>query len=175
MAHEIGVKLARQLWGERYQVLVATHLDKGNHLHNHFVINTVSHIDGIKFHRTNKDYYDMQRASDALCREYELSVIDKPGRGKVKHYAEWQAEKQGKPTWRGTLKAEVDEAISQSMTESQFIANLQKRGYRVKVRGTDISVCPPGKNDVAQCYVRLGRNFGDDYYREGIMRQMPPA
>lgn len=34
LAHEIGVKLARQLWGERYQVLVATHLDKANHLHN---------------------------------------------------------------------------------------------------------------------------------------------
>ena len=35
-----GVKLAQRLWGERYQVLVATHLDKENHLHNHFVLNT---------------------------------------------------------------------------------------------------------------------------------------
>lgn len=39
LAHEIGVKLAQRLWGERYQVLVATHLDKENHLHNHFVLN----------------------------------------------------------------------------------------------------------------------------------------
>ena len=37
MAHEIGVRLAKVLWGEKYQVLVATHLDKENHLHNHFV------------------------------------------------------------------------------------------------------------------------------------------
>ena len=37
MAHEIGLKLAKALWGEKYQVLVATHLDKSNHLHNHFV------------------------------------------------------------------------------------------------------------------------------------------
>lgn len=37
MAHEIGVKLAKQLWGDKYQVIVATHLDKANHLHNHFV------------------------------------------------------------------------------------------------------------------------------------------
>ena len=37
LAHEIGVKLAKQLWGEKYQVIVATHLDKSNHLHNHFV------------------------------------------------------------------------------------------------------------------------------------------
>ena len=37
LAHEIGVKLATRLWGNRYQVIVATHLDKENHLHNHFV------------------------------------------------------------------------------------------------------------------------------------------
>ncbi len=79
MAHEIGVKLAKRLWGDKYQVLVATHLDKANHLHNHFVINTVSHIDGRKFHRTNRDYYNMQRESDALCREYGLSVIEDKG------------------------------------------------------------------------------------------------
>ena len=55
MAHEIGVKLAQQLWGNRYQVLVATHLDKESHLHNHFIVNTVSFVDGIKYHRTNQD------------------------------------------------------------------------------------------------------------------------
>lgn len=38
-AHEIGMKLAARLWGDRYQVIVATHLDKENHLHNHFVLN----------------------------------------------------------------------------------------------------------------------------------------
>ena len=37
LAHEIGLKLAKQLWGDKYQVIVATHLDKANHLHNHFV------------------------------------------------------------------------------------------------------------------------------------------
>ena len=58
MAHEIGMKLAARLWGDRYQVIVATHLDKENHLHNHFVLNTVSFVDGIKYHRTKKDYHD---------------------------------------------------------------------------------------------------------------------
>lgn len=55
-AHEIGVKLATELWGDRYQVLAATHLDKDSHLHNHFVVNTVSFVDGVKFHRTRQDY-----------------------------------------------------------------------------------------------------------------------
>jgi len=76
LAHEIGVKLATRLWGDRYQVIIATHLDKENHLHNHFVVNTVSFADGIKYHRTKKDYHEMQTVSDELCREYGLSVIE---------------------------------------------------------------------------------------------------
>jgi hypothetical protein len=138
MAHEIGVKLTERLWGERCQVLVATHLDKSS-LHNHFIINTVSHIDGKKFHRTEKDYYDMQKTSDALCREYGLSVIEKPKRGKSKQYAEYNAEQKGHPTWRGMVKSDVDAAIRQSMTERQFFDNLRKMGYEIKVgnvRGT---------------------------------------
>lgn len=59
LAHQIGIELARQLWGDRYQVVVATHLDKDNHLHNHFVLNTVSFTDGIKYHRTKQDYRDI--------------------------------------------------------------------------------------------------------------------
>lgn len=35
MDNEIGVKLAEELWGSRFQVIVATHLDKAHHLHNH--------------------------------------------------------------------------------------------------------------------------------------------
>ena len=75
LAHEIGLALAKKLWGEKYQVLVATHLDRENHLHNHFVLNTVSFVDGIKYHRTEQDYFDMQRESDRLCREMPEKVI----------------------------------------------------------------------------------------------------
>ena len=167
MAHEIGMKLAQQLWGDKYQVLVATHLDKSSHLHNHFVINTVSHIDGKKFHRTEKDYYDMQKASDALCLEYGLSVIAEPKRGKSKHYAEWLADKEGKPTYRSMVKADVDAAIRQSMTERQFFDNLRKMGYNIK-HGQDITVRPEGKDRG----LKLCRNFGEDYTIEAIRRRI---
>ncbi|MDE6838520.1 MAG: relaxase/mobilization nuclease domain-containing protein [Acutalibacter sp.] len=133
IAHEIGLKLAQRLWGERYQVLVTTHLDKENHLHNHFVLNTVSFMDGIKYHRTAQDYRDMQAASDALCREYGLSVIADPQPGKSKHYGEWRAEQEQRPTWRGIVRADVDEALRQSMTERQFFDNLRKKGYEFKI------------------------------------------
>ena len=167
MAHEIGMKLAAHLWGGRYQVIVATHLDKENHLHNHFVLNTVSFVDGIKYHRTKKDYHDMQTVSDELCREYRLSVIENPQYGKSKQYGEWRAEQEQRPTWRGLIRADIDEAIRQSMTERQFFDNLRKKGYEVKI-GKDISVRPPGK----ERFVRLIRNFGEDYSIEQIRRRI---
>ena len=173
MAHEIGMKLAARLWGDRYQVIVATHLDKENHLHNHFVLNTVSFVDGIKYHRTKKGYHDIQKTSDALCREYGLSVIENPQYGKAKHYGEWRAEQEQRPTWRGLIRADIDEAIRQSMTERQFFEHLRKKGYEVKI-GKDISVRPPQK----ERFVRLMRNFGEDYSIENIRRrilsQSPP-
>ena len=45
IAHEIGVKLADEMWGDRFQVVISTHLNT-QHLHNHFVINSVSFKDG---------------------------------------------------------------------------------------------------------------------------------
>lgn len=167
MAHKIGVELAQRLWGDRYQVVVATHLDKANHLHNHFVLNTVSFVDGKKYFRSAKDYHDLQATSDALCREYGLSVIEHPQPGKGKHYGEWRAEQEQRPTWRGIVRSDVDEVIRQSMTEQQFFENLHRKGYEVKV-GKDISVRPPGK----ERFVRLARNFGEGYTLDGIRRRI---
>lgn len=167
MAHEIGVRLAKVLWGEKYQVLVATHLDKENHLHNHFVVNTVSFMDGIKYHRTEKDYYAMQKESDRLCREYGLSVIENPKRGKSKHYGEWRAEQEGRPTWRGLIKKDVDTALRRSMTERQFFHFLKEMGYEIK-SGKDISVRPQGK----ERFFRLARNLGEPYSIEGIRKRI---
>ena len=167
MAHEIGVKLAKRLWGEKYQVIVATHLDKANHLHSHFVVNTVSWVDGIRYHRTEQDYYNMQIESDKLCREYGLSVIEEPKRGKSKHYGEWKAEQEGKPTYRGMVKADIDQAILESMTERQLWENLHKKGYHIKF-GQDITLRPQGKDRG----LKLCRNFGEDYSIEKIRKRI---
>lgn len=136
IAHEIGIKLAQQLWGDRYQVLVATHLDRANHLHSHFVINTVSFVDGIKYHRTKEDYQEMRRVSDALCREYGLTVIrNSKGRGMT--YNEWAAEKGGKPTLRNVIRSDIDRAILASTTQRNFLEAMQAMGYTIKTRTAD--------------------------------------
>lgn len=167
IAHKIDVELAQRLWGNRYQVVVATHLDKANHLHNHFVLNTVSFVDGKKYFRSAKDYRELQATSDAICREYSLSVIENPQPGKGKHYGEWRAEQEQRPTWRGLVRSDIDDAIRQSMTERQFFDALHRKGYEIKV-GKDISVRPPGK----ERFVRLARNFGEGYTLEGIRKRI---
>ena len=104
IAHKIGVKLAQELWGDRFEVVVATHCNTG-HYHNHFVLNSVSFADGLKFDNTPADYARMREVSDRLCREYAISVIENPG-GRAKHYAEWQAGWTRKPGfWESTTSA----------------------------------------------------------------------
>ena len=100
-AHEIGCEFARRLFGNDYEVVIGTHLDKA-HPHNHIVVNSVSCIDGQKYHSSPESYYnDVRGTSDALCRENDLSVITPQGKGK--HYAEWKAEQSGKPTDRKSV------------------------------------------------------------------------
>ena len=127
----------------------------------------MSFVDGIKYHRTRKDYHEMQTVSDELCREYRLSVIENPQYGKAKQYGEWRAEQEQRPTWRGLIRSDIDEAIRQAMTERQFFDALQKKGYAMKV-GKDISVRPPGK----ERFMRLMRNFGEDYSLDNIRRRI---
>lgn len=166
MAHEIGVKLAEELWGSRFQVIVATHLDKAHHLHNHFVVNSVSFADGLRYHRSNQDYRDMRNTSDRLCREYGLSVIENPKK-KAKHYGQWRAEQEGRPTYLGMIKADVDEAIAKARTEKQFFHYLKEKGYSIKF-GKDITVRAEGRDRG----MKLARNLGEEYTIESIRRRI---
>ena len=165
MAHEIGLKLAQNLWGDKYQVLVATHLDHADQIHNHFVINTVSFVDGIKFYRSKDDYWNMRNESDELCKEYGLSIPKGEKRGK--HYAEWKAEQNGEPTHLSIAKADVDRAISESMTETQFYRKLKDMGYEITT-GKYITVKLKGWEHG----VRLGRRLGPRYSIEGINKRI---
>ena len=172
-AHQIGIKLATELWGDRYQVLVATHLDKDSHIHNHFVINTVSFVDGIKFHRTKKDYVQMKDASDRLCRENGLSIIKRP-EGKRKNYSEWAAEENGKPTYRGTIRADIDKAIAASVTERDFYELLEAWGYEFKFYGKSgqllerPSLRPKGTERFFR-FDRLGVDYSVEEIRERVL------
>ena len=128
-AHEVGVKLAERMWGDRFQVIVATHLNT-ECLHNHFVVNSVSFADGKHYHDNKANLRLLRQHSDELCREYALSVIEHPS-GKKKPYALYQAEKQGRPTRDNVARQAVDEAIAKSYTLKDFDRIMAEMGYRV--------------------------------------------
>ncbi len=127
-AHEVGVKLAEKMWGDRFQVIVATHLNT-KCLHNHFVVNSVSFLDGKHYHDNKANLRLLRQRSDELCREYELSVIEHPS-GRKKPYALYQAEKQGLPTRDNVARQAVDEAISKSFTLKDFDRYMAQMGYQ---------------------------------------------
>lgn len=166
-AHAIGVEFARQLFGDRYEVVIGTHLDKA-HLHNHIVVNSVSFADGLKYHSSPNSYYnDIRATSDELCRENELSVIAPKGHGK--HYAEWKAEQDGKPTIRGIIRADIDSIIKDAYTFNSFLMLLNKRGYEVR-HGENrkyTAVKPPG----SQRFIRLD-SLGEGYTDAAIRSRL---
>ena len=115
-AHAAGVEFASRLLGERYEVVVSTHIDR-EHLHCHIVFNSVSFVDGEKYRNDFKAYFgDIRETSNEVSRDYGLSVIEPdPGSGGGKHYAEWDAERQGKATVRGLIRQDIDTALSLSL------------------------------------------------------------
>ncbi len=171
-AHNIGLELARELWGQNYQVLVATHVDKESHIHNHFVINTVSWVDGIKFHRTKDDYMRMREVSDRLCLEHGLSVIRNP-QGKGKHYGEWKAEREGRATNSSLIRADIDRAIAASLTERDFYDLLEEWGYEFKFysKNGELLERPSLRPQGAERFRRFDR-LGDNYSVEAICERI---
>ena len=171
-AHEIGVKLAQELWGDRFEVLVATHCNTG-HYHNHLVVNSVSFMDGKKFYNSPADYARMREVSDRLCREYRLSVIEHP-RNMAKSYTERVAEREGRPTVRGTIRADIDAAILVSITPKKFLRVLSDKGYTFKLTGEDgrplkyPGLKPPGAKGYFRFH-KLGAGYSLDDIRGRIM------
>ena len=60
IAHEIGVKLAEEMWGDRFEVVISTHLNT-KHYHNHFVINSVSFLDGKRYYDKRETYSELRK------------------------------------------------------------------------------------------------------------------
>lgn len=164
IAHEIGMKLAEELWPD-HQVIIATHVDK-DHVHNHFVLNSVA-LNGKKFNACKASYREMRAASDQLCREYGLSVIEPKSTNTTKHYSEWAAEHAGEPTFRSIMREDIDHAVKYSMTFQQFITAMKKKGYVFEQRGSFLRIKASG----SQRFMRL-RSLGPGYSEQAIQRRI---
>ena len=166
-AHAIGVQLAKELWGDRFQMVVATHTNS-HCVHSHIVINSVSFRDGKKFHDCRDTYKQLREMSDRICLEHGLSIVDTPrGRG-VSQYV-YKMEKAGMPTRYNVARQAIDEAVSLSLNIDEFKSELRRRGYnyRFDPQRKYWTVTPPGWKKSIRIH-----QLGSDYTRESIERRI---
>ena len=131
LAHLIGQELADRLLKGQFEVVITTHLNT-RHYHNHIVWNSVSMVDGHKYHSNAKSYYtEIRKISDDLCRKYGLSIIESNQKKSIP-YVQWKAEQEGKPTWRTAIRLDIRESVQESYSWSQFLKEMEKRGYTWK-------------------------------------------
>ena len=128
LCHRLGVELAKRMWGDEYQVLVATHFNTGTY-HNHFVVNSVGLWDGRKFNCGKRAYYRFRQLSDDLCKEYRLSTIKNP-RGKTPRSI-YFAEKNGEPTKYNLMREALDAALKVSVDGNDLRKALRGQGYEL--------------------------------------------
>ena len=165
-AHAIGKETARQMWGAKYQVVVTTHLNTDN-IHSHFVINSVSFVDGKKFRNGIGDRLELRRISDAICAARNKSVIQSH-----KFYSnkkEYWIRNSGKLTHRDMLRRDVDEALSKCCTFKEFEYYLKCLGYKFErdFRYEHPSVIADGWKRA----VRIS-GLGEKYSREAMRQRL---
>ena len=166
-AHRIGVELAERLWGDRFQVIVATHLNS-HCLHNHFVINSVSFRDGGRYHDCRDTYRILRQTSDEICKAHGLSVVEQPHNVKDPTYLH-RADMAGMPTRHNLARQAIDEAISKSCTMREFEMYLRRLGYSTQFnpRRKYWTITPAGNSKP----IRLAR-LGEEYTNERIMERV---
>ncbi|ERI90686.1 relaxase/mobilization nuclease domain protein [Clostridiales bacterium oral taxon 876 str. F0540] len=126
--NEIGRKLLEHEAFKYFQVVYSTHIDK-EHLHNHFIINSVSFTTGRKWQLSKEELESLKEYSDQLCKDYGLIIVDRAN-GKRKDRGEYRA-KEKQQSWKYELYLAVKECKWCSRSKEEFIGNMEKLGYKV--------------------------------------------
>lgn len=166
-AIQIGRELIQRYLHRHYEVVYAVHTDH-DHVHLHMIWNSVSFVDGRKYHAPPGTYLDeIRRQSDAICRERGYSVIRQDEKARGQHYAAWKAEQAGQLTLRDQIRQDMDAAIRASVTWNGFIREMQGMGYLFKTQAKHPAAKAPGHPR----YVRL-KSLGPRYMPEAIKERI---
>lgn len=168
-ANQIGRKLAEELWGDKYQVVICTHINKQN-VHNHIILNSVSFIDGKKYHNSNAEIAFMKEASDRLCLNYGLSIINTPKGDKEKEFRQKNIDYFNRRDEKmQNIINDIDEVIKTVKKYSDFKLDLKAKGYEnIKDYGKYLTM----KTPYFQRNVRIDRVFGERYSVQGIKNRI---
>ena len=129
-AHEIAMEFATRAWPGA-EVLVTTHCD-ANHVHSHFIINSVNFQTGLKLRQDPNTLKFLRMVSDDICMAHGFSVLPKyEGGGKKMSAREWRAARKGQ-SWKFRLMYDVSDAMKKSQSKEDFVILMKRKGYEVK-------------------------------------------
>ena len=155
-ANKVGYELAMRFTKGKYAFVVATHTDR-QHIHNHVIFNSTA-LDGT---RKFRDFFfsalAVQRLSDLICLEHQLSVIEK------KPYRERQKRVLYPPkeSNRDRLCGIIDTILAEKPGDYEtFLQKLEQQGYEVK-RGKYTAVKGKGQKRFIR-FRTLGTGYGED-------------
>jgi len=167
LAQKIGEEFVRRVWGNRFQCIVTTHLNT-EHLHCHYVINSVSFVDGKRLQGEEKAWFKFRHIADEICQKHGLSVVQDPERNRDPYYIT-KKEQAGIPTRQSILRETIDEIIPHCRNLDDFKYQLRQRGYRYNLNPSRKywTVTPPGSEKTIRLY-RLGDEYTNDRIQERI-------
>lgn len=167
LAHQIGLEFANRVWGERFQIVVTTHLNT-KCLHCHYVINSVSLIDGKRLQNKEKSWFCFRHIADEVCKEYGISVIKNPETSIDSGFLTMK-DKAGIPTRYNLARAAIDETVENSRTLDEFKRYLSAMGYKYKISPTlkYWTITPKGWDKPIRLY-RLGEDYTNVRIQERI-------
>ena len=130
LAHEIALEFVERAW-QGYEVMVATHVDR-EHVHSHFIINSVSYVDGKKIRQSPNTLKELRALNDEICQAHGLSVLEPYTGGGTKISArEYRAAMKGE-SWKFQLMLSIDKAMNHSGNRDDFIREMEGMGYAVR-------------------------------------------
>lgn len=167
LAQKIGMEFVKEVWGDRFQVVVTTHLNT-KHLHCHYVINSISFKDGKRLWGNEKAWFKFRLIADKICEKYDLYYNPNPNRSKQSSYY-YNLEKAGMPTRYDLARKAIDEAIRHSTNLKAFDYALTQMGYVHSLSESRKywTIIPKGYSKP----IRL-KNLGDDYTEEAIRKRL---
>lgn len=132
-AHEVALVFAEKAW-TGYEVLVATHCD-AQHIHSHFVINSVSFENGKKLRQNPNTLKSLRALSDEICRQHNLSTLEPYSKDGMKiSTREYRTAVKGQ-SWKFKLMNDIDKAMNISGSKEDFINAMSIMGYLVTWTG----------------------------------------
>ncbi|MEE1380028.1 MAG: relaxase/mobilization nuclease domain-containing protein [Clostridia bacterium] len=167
IAHEIGVKLAEEMWGDRFEVVVSTHLNT-DHIHNHFVLDSVSFKDGKKYYINFENTALLRKTSDDICDEYGLKILNEKTCKSGINFENFYRKSLSNSDYYKFAKEDIDYAINHSWTYKEFLKKLRDMGYEIYFRAEKISIrrYPYKRN------IRIERAFGEQYSIDNIKNKI---